>query len=97
MLAKDSGANTVTVGARADLRTTQVPVRDAVLHRPGSEVDRVKLRYRTKPLACEVRTGEDGRLALQLAEPVDGAAPGQVACLMRGDVIVGHGVIDSAS
>ena len=30
-----------------------------------------------------------------LAEPVDGAAPGQVACLMRGDVIVGHGVIDS--
>jgi tRNA U34 2-thiouridine synthase MnmA/TrmU len=27
------------------------------------------------------------------AEPVDGAAPGQVACLMRGDEIVGHGVI----
>ena len=35
----------------------------------------------------------DGRLALTLAEPVDGAAPGQVACLMRGDVIVGHGTI----
>ena len=46
-----------------------------------------------KPLACRVRIQAAGRLALELAEPVDGAAPGQVACLMRGDVIVGHGVI----
>jgi tRNA-specific 2-thiouridylase len=68
-------------------------VRDAVLHRPSAEVDRVKLRYRTKPLPCSVATDGDGRLALQLSEAVDGAAPGQVACLMRGDVIVGHGVI----
>jgi tRNA-specific 2-thiouridylase len=96
VLAKDAGANTVTVGTRAELGTTSVAVRDAVLHRPDAEVDRVKLRYRAQPLACRVRTGDDGRLALQLAEPVDGAAPGQLACLMRGDVIVGHGVIDSA-
>ena len=69
-------------------------MRDAVLHRPGAEVDRVKLRYRTAPLACRVgAAASDGRLALELAEPVDGAAPGQVACLMRGDVVVGHGVI----
>jgi tRNA-specific 2-thiouridylase len=93
VLAKDRDANTVTVGGRAQLATTEVAVRDAVLHRPESDVDRVKLRYRTRPLACRVRAGEDGRLALQLAEPVDGAAPGQVACLMRGDVIVGHGTI----
>jgi tRNA-specific 2-thiouridylase len=96
VLAKDRVANTVTVGTRAELATTAVAVRDAVLHRPETEVDRVKLRYRTKPFACRVRAAEDGRLALTLAEPVDGAAPGQVACLMRGDVIVGHGVIDSA-
>jgi tRNA-uridine 2-sulfurtransferase len=93
VLAKDRDANTVTVGTRGDLATTEVLVRDAVLHRPGAEVDRVKLRYRTVPLPCRVGAGADGRLALQLAEPVDGAAPGQVACLMRGDVIVGHGVI----
>jgi tRNA-specific 2-thiouridylase len=96
VLAKDRVANTVTVGTRAELATTDVAVRDAVLHRPETDVDRVKLRYRTKPFACRVRAGEDGRLAIALAEPVDGAAPGQVACLMRGDVIVGHGVIDSA-
>ncbi len=68
-------------------------MRDAVLHRPGAEVDRVKLRYRTRPLGCRVEPAPDGRLTLRLAEPADGAAPGQVACLMRGDVVVGHGVI----
>jgi len=93
VLAKDRQANTVTVGKRAELATHEVAVRDAVLHRPWAEVDRVKLRYRTAPLPCRVAPGVDGRLALRLAEPVDGAAPGQVACLMRGDVIVGHGVI----
>jgi tRNA-specific 2-thiouridylase len=92
VLAKDAGSNTVTVGTRAELRTARVAVRDAVLHRPDAEVDRVKLRYRTTPLACRVRRDE-GALALELAEPVDGAAPGQLACLMRGDVIVGHGTI----
>ena len=93
VLAKDRAANTVTVGTRAQLATTEVAVRDAVLHRPDVEVDRVKLRYRTKPVACRVRAGDDGRLALKLTEPVDGAAPGQLACLMRGEVIVGHGTI----
>jgi tRNA-specific 2-thiouridylase len=92
VLAKDSAANTVTVGTRAQLETERVVVRDTVLHRPDSEVDRVKLRYRTKPLACSVHR-DGGALALELTEPVDGAAPGQLACLMRGDVIVGHGTI----
>ncbi len=93
VLAKDRAANTLTVGTRSELATHEVAVRDAVLHRPGAEVDRVKLRYRTAPLPCRVVAGEGGRLGLRLAEPVDGAAPGQVACLMRGDVIVGHGLI----
>jgi tRNA-specific 2-thiouridylase len=93
VLAKDRDANTVTVGTGAELATTEVAVRDAVLHRPAVEVDRVKLRYRTAPLRCRVSSDGAGRLALRLDEPVDGAAPGQVACLMRGDVVVGHGII----
>jgi tRNA-specific 2-thiouridylase len=100
VLAKDRDANTVTVGTRAELATTGVAVRDAVLHRPPAEVDRVKLRYRARPLACRVTPAAHpvagGRLALRLDEPVDGAAPGQVACLMRGDVVVGHGIIAGA-
>jgi tRNA-specific 2-thiouridylase len=97
VLAKDRDANTVTVGVRAALATTDVAVRDAVLHRPAGEVDRVKLRYRTRPLPCRVAPGADGGLALELGEPVDGAAPGQVACLMRGDVVVGYGIIAGAA
>jgi tRNA-specific 2-thiouridylase len=108
VLAKDREANTLTVGTRAELAQTEVALRDAVLHRPCAEVDRVKLRYRTRPLGCRVvaeasdgeargdePAGRGRRVALHLDEPVDGAAPGQIACLMRGDVIVGHGVIAS--
>jgi tRNA-uridine 2-sulfurtransferase len=93
VLAKDRDANTVTVGTRAELAATEVAVRDAVLHRPAGDVDRVKLRYRSRPLRCRVEARDGGALALHLVEPVDGAAPGQVACLMRGDAVVGHGVI----
>ena len=94
MLAKDRAPNTVTVGPRADARDHRgAPCATRCCTARPTEVDRVKLRYRTQPLACRVRAGGGGRLALELGEPVDGAAPGQVACLMRGDVVVGHGVI----
>ena len=68
-------------------------MRDAVLHRPEDEVDRVKLRYRSRPLPCRVIVHGGRTLTVALDEPADGPAPGQVACLMRGDVVVGHGVI----
>jgi tRNA-specific 2-thiouridylase len=93
VLRKDAAANTIVVGPREALTTTGVAVRDAVLHRPSEQVDRVKLRYRTAPLGCRAEAGEDGTLRLALDEPVDGAAPGQIACLLRGDVVIGHGVI----
>jgi tRNA-specific 2-thiouridylase len=93
VLATDAAANTVTVGPRAALAARAVRVRDAVLHRPGEEVDRVKLRYRSRPLPCRVTERDGGALIVALDEPADGPAPGQVACLMRGDVVVGHGVI----
>ncbi len=93
VLRTDAAANTVTVGAREARAADTVRVRDAVLHRPGEEVDRVKLRYRSRPLPCRVSGERDGALTVALAEPADGPAPGQVACLMRGDVVVGHGVI----
>ena len=93
VLATDAGANTVTVGRREELRTDRVRVRDARLHRPGGEVDRVKLRYRSRAVPCRV-AGDGPDLELELLEPVDGAAPGQSACLLRGDAIVGWATID---
>jgi tRNA-uridine 2-sulfurtransferase len=93
VLEKHAGSNTLVVGPREALATHSVHVRDAVLHRPGEEVDAVKLRYRSRPLPCRVAARDGTQLTLALGEPVDGAAPGQVACLLRGDVVVGHGVI----
>ena len=102
VLGVDARANRVTVGTRAELETTHVVVRGARLFRGGASVDRVKLRYRTKPLPARLRdaealhAGAHRALELELAEPVDGAAPGQMACLMAGETIVGWGTITTA-
>jgi tRNA-uridine 2-sulfurtransferase len=96
VLATDAGTNTVTVGTRAELEKRSVRVRDAVLHRDGSEVDAVKLRYRSKALPATVSAAGRGRhssLEVELGEAFPGVAPGQTAVLMAGERIVGHGTI----
>jgi tRNA-uridine 2-sulfurtransferase len=96
VLATDAASNTVTVGAREELATNTVSLRDATLHRPGGRVDRVRLRYHARPLACElppVTAGRHSELRLALSEPAYGVAPGQTACLLDGDVVVGRATI----
>jgi tRNA-specific 2-thiouridylase len=97
VLSTDARSNRVVVGRREDLRRTHVGVRAATLHRDGARVDRVKLRYRAAPLpgrlTAAVAAGRHKRLTIALEEPVFGVAPGQVACLMDGDLVLGHGVI----
>jgi tRNA-specific 2-thiouridylase len=94
VLETDASSNRVVVGPREALDTTRVVLRDAVLRRGGGRVDRVKLRYRSRALACSVEAGErDGELTLSLAEPVSGVAPGQTASLMDGEAVVGHATI----
>jgi tRNA-specific 2-thiouridylase len=93
VLATDARTNRVTVGERAELATREVAVRGAMLHRAAEEVDSVRLRYRSRPLPCSVEEHGRGRVTLHLAEPCDGAAPGQTACLYSGDVVVGYGTI----
>jgi tRNA-uridine 2-sulfurtransferase len=97
VLEKDASRNRVVVGPRERLLTTSVRVRGARLHRDGACVDRVKLRYRSKPLAARVSdsavAGAHRELMLELDEPILGAAPGQLACLMDGELIVGWGTI----
>ncbi len=99
VLGTDARANRVIAGTREELATTRVSVRGVRLFREGARVDRVKLRYRTKPVAARLRDADALRagghrtLDIELAEPVDGAAPGQMACLMDGDRIVGWGTI----
>ena len=97
VLDKDASSARVTVGPSAALRTSTVAVRSARLHRPGGRVDRVKLRYRSRPLQARVPgnppAGRHRSLAVELEQPVEGAAPGQLACLMDGELVVGWGTI----
>jgi len=88
VLAIDAAANRVTVGSRDELRTTRVAVRDVVLHADAARIDAVRLRYRSRVVPARL---EDD--VVVLAEPFAGAAPGQQACLLDGDVIVGYATI----
>jgi tRNA-specific 2-thiouridylase len=48
----------------------------------------VRLRYRSPALGCRLDGDE-----IHLAEPFDGAAPGQTAVFLAGDAIVGCATI----
>ena len=97
VLRTSASSNQVVVGSRDELAVTHVTVRGARLHRPGSEVDAVRLRYHSRAVGCRVagsvEAGAHRRLELELDEPFHGAAPGQAACLLRGDVVVGWATI----
>ena len=99
VLGTDATTNRVVVGGEADLDTRRVRIRDATLHRPGARVGAVKLRYRSRPLACRIGgpeapgPGRHDRLDLELEAPARGPAPGQTAVLCDGDLVVGHGTI----
>jgi tRNA-uridine 2-sulfurtransferase len=88
VLQTDPRANTVTVGPRAALATTTVKLRGLRLHDDATSVEAVKLRYRSPATRCSL----DGE-TLHLDAPVHGVAPGQIACLLRGDVVVGCATI----
>ncbi|MEA2428668.1 MAG: tRNA-uridine 2-sulfurtransferase [Thermoleophilaceae bacterium] len=87
---KDPSLNRVTVGPKASLAQTEIRLEDVVLYRSAGDVDRVKLRYRSDPVPCDLRPAT---CDLSLGEPVAGAAPGQTACLMQDDTVIGCGTI----
>jgi tRNA-specific 2-thiouridylase len=95
VLDTDAAANRVTVGHRDELATTRVRLRGARLHRDSGRADRVKLRYHSRSIRCRVSSASSGddELELELSEPAYGVAPGQTACLLDGDLVVGRATI----
>jgi tRNA-specific 2-thiouridylase len=97
VLATDTRENTVTVGPRHELLARAVAVREVTLHRDGGCVDGVRVRSHGRRFPC--RLGEDlgagrhPRASVELAEPAERTAPGQLACLYAGDVVVGYGTV----
>jgi tRNA-uridine 2-sulfurtransferase len=97
VLATDVDANTVTVGPRESLLASSVAVRDLMLHRHARCVDGMRLRAHGRTLRCrlagDLGAGRHGSARVQLAEPAERTAPGQLACLYAADVVVGYGTI----
>ena len=93
-LRADVDANALVVGPRRLLGATRVEARGR-LYLDVDEVE-TKLRYRSPPVAARVSVTGDG-FSLELAEPVEAVAPGQVAVLYDGDAVVGAGVIERAT
>ncbi len=97
VLAKDARRNRVVVGPREQLATTSVSLGPGQLHRAAREIDSVRLRYQGAAVPCSVEgdvpAGRHVGLALTLDREVAAPAPGQVACLMGGDHVVGWGLI----
>lgn len=89
VLAKDPSANRVVVGTRAELAVRSVSVASLVLHRPAARATSVRLRYHAPPVPCTVAGGTRIDLQREVARP----APGQTACLMDGDLVVGWGTM----
>ena len=95
VLGKDAATNRVTVGPRAALATRAraargrppAPARRRGPSTCGCATTRRPLRVPRAPRPTAAR------LELELAEPAEAVAPGQLACLMRDDCVVGEGTI----
>ena len=97
VLATDASANTVTVGPRSELVAERLDVEAVTLRRSGEAVDGVRVRAHGRTLRCRLpaglAAGAHERVEVELGEPAERTAPGQIACLYAGDVVVGFGTI----
>jgi tRNA-specific 2-thiouridylase len=89
----DAAANAVVVGPRRSLASSRVDVRGQ-LYLPVERAE-AKLRYRSPAVPARV-TATAGGFALELEEPAEAVAPGQVAALYAGDAVVGAGIVAGA-
>lgn len=93
-LRSDTATNTLVVGPRRALGARTVVARGR-LYLPVGRAD-AKLRYRSPAVVAAVTPTDEG-FALELENPVEAVARGQVAVLYDQDVVVGAGVIESAT
>jgi tRNA-specific 2-thiouridylase len=97
VVSTDAPANTVTVGPRAALLARGIPAKELTLHRHGGCVDGVRVRAHGRRYGCRLPGGLSAGIhpnaEIELEEPAERTAPGQIACLYAGDVVVGFGTI----
>ncbi len=91
--------NTVMLGDAEQLKTRYMLVEQEIF--PNEEEIfcspdlTVRIRYRSRPIPCEVRRLEDGRLLVHFQEEASAIAPGQSAVFYIGRRVVGGAFIAS--
>ncbi|MEI6447419.1 MAG: tRNA methyl transferase PRC-barrel domain-containing protein, partial [Actinomycetes bacterium] len=95
VIGTDAETNTVTVGGRADLRTRRVVLEDLDLRRPAERVRSARLRHHADSSEVERVDIEGGLATIHFASDVERVAPGQVACLLDGETVVGCGTVSA--
>jgi tRNA-specific 2-thiouridylase len=97
VLATDMRTNTVTVGAREELLAEGIALREVSLRRDGRCVDAVRVRSHGRRLGCrlaqDLPAGRHASVEIELERPAERTAPGQVACMYSGDLVVGYATI----
>ena len=92
----DAPTNTVTVGRRDQLLTRSVEVVDLDLRRSASRISSARLRHRARAGAVSSVEVDGDRGVIHFSEPVDRVAPGQIACLLDGETLVGCATVAAA-
>lgn len=96
--------NTVMLGDAEQLKATHMLIEDFYfpsmenifsLKEKSDLPLSVRIRYRSKPIACEVSKLEDGRLLVHFLEEASAITPGQSAVFYRGNRVVGGAFIAS--
>ena len=91
----DAASNTVHVGPRSALGTRTVRINDLDLRRGPDRVMAARLRHRAAPGRVASFELVEGGALIHFEEAVDMVAPGQVACLLDGETVIGCGTVSS--
>lgn len=95
----NAAKNTVMLGEVSKLETDYMLVEQQQLVSPEEifSLDSltVRIRYRSKPIPCSVRSLEDGRLLIHFRETASAITPGQSAVFYDGKRVLGGALIAS--
>ena len=91
--------NTVMLGTADDLKTEYMLVEDALLIDADEVLQcenlTVRIRYRSKPIPCQVLPLEDGKMLVRFLDEASAIAPGQSAVFYDGQRVLGGAFIAS--
>ena len=91
--------NTVMLGTADDLKTEYMLVEDALLVDTDEVLQcenlTVRIRYRSKPIPCQVLPLEEGRMLVRFLGEASAIAPGQSAVFYDGQRVLGGAFIAS--